>query len=150
MRSSAKIPALVALHVALPLVVGVVAYVAWRDSPVRVVTWLPGVVVASLRDTLGRIPLPRAVAGSLPDAAWGWAFGAALAIVWRASRWREKAPWLAAGAALAIGVELGQAAGVVPGTFDWIDLASIAIGYALGATLAGQRSRKSSATQPFA
>ena len=135
---------------ALPLVIGVVAYVAWRAAPVRVVTWLPSVAVSLVRGTIGRVPLPRFVAGSLPDAAWGWAFGAALAIVWRGRGWREKAPWLAAGAALAIGVEIGQAAGVVPGTFDWIDLVSIAIGYGLGAISAGQRSRKTSATQPLA
>jgi hypothetical protein len=139
MRASAKLSASVLVHVVLPLVVGVVAYVAWRTSEVRVVTWLPRVLVVALRDTLGRVPLPRVVAGSLPDAAWGWAFGAALAIVWRARGWREKAPWLGAGAALAIGVELGQAAGIVPGTFDWADLVSIAIGYTVGAALAGHR-----------
>jgi hypothetical protein len=138
------------LHIVLPLALGVVAYVAWRPTAVRVVTWLPRVVVDALRATLGRVPLPRIVAGSLPDAAWAWAFGAALGLVWRDGAARERAPWLAAGAAMAAGVEVGQAAGVIPGTFDWVDLASIAGGYALGALVAGQRSKKSSATQPLA
>ena len=140
------------LHVALPLVVGVLVYVAWRETEVRVVAWLPRVAAGAVRASVGRVPVPRAIAGSLPDAAWGWAFGAALALVWRGTAWRKSAPWLLAGAALAIGVELGQAAGAIPGTFDWLDLASIALGYAAGALVAsrGQRSKNSSATQPLA
>jgi hypothetical protein len=127
--------------VVLPLVLGVVAYVAWRTTEVRVVTWIPHGVVTVLRGTVGRIPMPRVVTGSLPDAAWGWAFGAALALVWRARAWSEKAIWLGVGGALAIGVEIGQGVGVIPGVFDWIDLVSIGVGYALGAATATPRMR---------
>ncbi len=139
------------VHVLVPLVVGAIAYVAWRETEVRLVTWLPRVAVDALRASVGRIPMPRVVAGSLPDAAWAWAFGAAMALVWRGSAWRQRAPWLAAGAALALGVELGQAVGIVPGTFDTLDLGAIALGYALGALAAGrQRKTNSSAAQPSA
>jgi hypothetical protein len=125
----------VLIHVVLPLTLGVVAYVAWRETEVRIVTWMPRAIITLLRGTLGRIPLPRVVSGSLPDAAWGWAFGAALGLVWRTRGWREKAPWILTGAVMTAGVEIGQAVGVIPGVFDWIDLVSMVIGYALGAII---------------
>jgi len=121
----------------MPLTLGVVAYIAWRETEVRIVTWMPRIVIDVLRSSVGRIPMPRIVAGSLPDCAWGWAFGAALGLVWRDRAWREKAPWMIVGCVLAAGVEIGQAVNVIPGVFDWIDLVSIVIGYALGALIAG-------------
>lgn len=133
MRQSTRI----FLHVLVPLTLGVVAYVAWRETEVRVVTWMPRVFVDVLRGTIGRIPMPHAIAGSLPDCAWGWAFGAALGIVWRARPWREKAAWLITGGVLTAFVEIGQAIGVIPGVFDWLDLVSMVVGYALGAFIAG-------------
>jgi hypothetical protein len=89
--------------------------------------------------------VPALVAGSLPDGAWAWAFGASLALVWHGKSWRERAPWLGAGAALALFAEVGQALHVVPGTFDVVDLVAIALGYVLGAALAGRRSSDVSA-----
>ena len=47
----------------LPLVLGVVFYVAWRTEEVRVVTWLPLAVVRALRASIGRIPMPAIVIG---------------------------------------------------------------------------------------
>jgi hypothetical protein len=94
--------------------------------------------VSALRGTLGRIPLPDVVSGSAPDAAWGWAFGAALAIVWRGRAWREKASWLIVGCVLAVAVEIGQGMRIIPGTFDLVDLFAIGLGFAMGAFVAGR------------
>jgi hypothetical protein len=133
-------PARVLVHVVVPLVIGTLAYAAWRSTDVRIVTWMSRIAprgVAAMHGT-GASRLPAVILGSLPDAAWAWAFGAALSLVWLGRAWREKAPWLAAGAVLALLAEVGQAIGVVPGTFDAIDLVAIALGFAAGATLAGR------------
>jgi hypothetical protein len=129
------------IHVALPLVIGTLAYAAWRSSDVRVVAWMSRLAprgVAAAQGT-GASHVPAIIAGSLPDAAWAWAFGASLSLVWYGRAWREKAAWLAAGALVALSAEIGQAFGVVPGTFDVVDLMAIAVGFAAGAWLAGRR-----------
>lgn len=120
----------VVVHVVLPLVLGVLVYVAWRTTDVELVTWLPDAIVRALRGSIGRIPLPRVVLGSAPDAAWGWSFGAALALVWRGRPLRAKRAWLAAGALVAAWAEIGQLWGVPPGRFDVFDLVAIVAGYA--------------------
>lgn len=135
-----SVPARVLVHVVVPLVIGTLTYAAWRSTDVRIVTWMSRIAprgVAAMQGT-GASRAPAVILGSLPDAAWAWAFGAALSLVWLGRPWREKAAWLAAGALLALLAEVGQAVGVVPGTFDVIDLVAIAIGFGAGAALAGR------------
>jgi hypothetical protein len=126
-------------HVIFPLVAGVVSYVAWRTTEVRIVMWLPRGFSRALRETVGRIPMPEIVVGSLPDLAWAWAFGATLSLVWRGRAWRDKRLWLGAGAIFALGVEVGQAARVIPGTFDVVDLLAVGLGYVGGAVLVDRK-----------
>jgi hypothetical protein len=139
-----SVPARLASHVALPLAIGALAYAAWRSTDVRLVTWMARIAPAGLAAMRGARPAraPALILGSLPDAAWAWAFGASLSLLWLGRPWREKAPWLGAGALLAVLAEVGQAAGVVPGTFDPCDLVAIALGFAAGATLAGRVDRR--------
>jgi hypothetical protein len=142
----------VALHVVLPLTIGVVAYAAWRSEDVRIVAWLARVVpgaVHTARTGGAAVDVPHAVAGSLPDLAWAWAFGAMLAIVWRGRAWREKAPWIAGGGVVALFCEVGQAWGIVPGTFDPLDLLAITVGYAGGVAIsARERARRPTPAPP--
>jgi len=142
-RPLAAAPGRALVHVVLPLAIGTLAYAAWRSTDVRIVTWMARIAprgVHALHDglALSASRAPATLLGSLPDAAWAWAFGAALSLVWLGRPWREKAPWLGAGALLALCAEIGQAIGVVPGTFDAVDLAAIALGFASGALLAGR------------
>jgi len=124
----------VLLLVGLPLGVGAGIYVVWRAEEVRLVTWLPVGVVRAMRGSLGAIPLPSIVVASGSDAAWGFAFGAALGLVWQGRLAEPRARlWLAAGAAIAASAEIGQLWGLPPGTFDVVDLIAITLGYALGA-----------------
>lgn len=141
---TSSVPTRLASHVALPLGIGVLAYGAWRSADVRLVTWMARVAPDGLASIRGAAAsrAPSVVLGSLPDAAWAWAFGASLSLLWLGRPWREKAPWLAAGALLAVLAEVGQAAGVVPGTFDPCDLVAIALGFTVGAALAGRVDRR--------
>ncbi len=131
----------VTLHVILPLVLGAAMYAAWRSPEIRLVAWLEEVLPGTggrARSGGALVGVPSAIAGSLPDAAWGWALGAALSLLWRGATLRARIPWLMGGGALAVGTELGQAVHVVPGTFDPLDLAAIGVGYTLGMLIAGR------------
>lgn len=123
----------IALHVVLPLVLGVLIYVAWRRDAVLLVGWLPASSVAALRNGLGAWALPRLLLSSGADAGWGWAFGAAIALVWRGRRGRARTFWFLAAGAVAAWAELGQIWQLPPGTFDIVDLVAIVGAYALGA-----------------
>jgi hypothetical protein len=123
----------IAWQVVLPLVVGVVIYVAWRREEVLLVSWLPTSTVQAARSGLGGWAVPRLILASGADAAWGWAFGAALALVWRGRKTRARTFWLVAGGAVAAYAEIGQLWGLPPGTFDIVDLVAIVGAYALAA-----------------
>lgn len=130
----------VAMHVVLPLALGVLAYAAWRSQDVQIVAWMSAVAprgVDAVRDG-GPSRVPALIMGSLPDLAWAWSFGATLALVWHGRSWREQRGWVIAGGVVALAAELGQAVHVVPGTYDHADLVAIAIGYVLGAAIAGR------------
>jgi len=117
--------------VVFPLSLGALFYLAFRSPDLRLHQWAAwlGIPHAHLR-------VPNAISGSFPDAAWAFALGAALALVWRNSEARARFAWLIAGALLAAALEVGQYFHVVPGVFDPIDLASMIGGYIAGAGIA--------------
>ena len=133
----------------VPLVVGVLVYVAWRSTDVRLVGWFPESMVLAMRAFASHVPLPSVVLGSGPDLAWGWSFGAAMGIVWQGRPLsRKKLGWLLAGAAVASYAEIGQLWQLPPGRFDPIDLASIVLGYAIGVLLTSRSTSRKSTPSP--
>jgi hypothetical protein len=104
---------IVALHVALPLALGVASYAVLRAE-------IPGLVAL-------RAPLwpdaPAALRDHFADGAWGWALGAFVSVVWLGERAPRRAAWVAAAALLAAGVECLQIAHIGRGVFDGVDLA---------------------------
>jgi hypothetical protein len=73
--------------------------------------------------------LPRVLRFHFADAAWGWALGASLALVWANEPSARRTGWFVAGALLAVAAELAQRVGVLPGTFDPIDLCVSILSY---------------------
>jgi hypothetical protein len=71
-----------------------------------------------------------ALLGSAPDAAWAFATGSVVSLLW-SSRSASRTGWIAAGALVAVGYEVAQLVALVPGTFDVIDLVASAMAYAL-------------------
>lgn len=123
-------------HVVVPLVLGVLVYVAWRSTEVTLVRWFPSSIVSALRAFAAHVPLPAFVVGTAPDLAWGWSFGAMMGIVWAGRPMsRRKIGWLCAGVIVAAYAEIGQLWQLPPGRFDVVDLAAIVFGYAIGAAL---------------
>ena len=113
------------LDVVLPLLVGGIIYLAWRGTNLRMFGWANeigfGHAVALLRAELGgwRFVVPGYVIYSLPDALWTYSFARFHYVLYARG---NCAAWLAVAPAVALGSEVGQAVGIVPGTFDWRDL----------------------------
>lgn len=116
------------VHVLLPVVAGAAIYVLWRSPFLRVFQWLDtagaATPVRSLRAAVmpARAWLPSWVLFSLPDGLWVYALTSWLTRIWRDAAGRGRWLWLSIGPVLGIGSELGQWAGLVPGTFDVVDL----------------------------
>jgi hypothetical protein len=81
--------------------------------------------------------LPDWVIYSLPNALWAYALTAFMLRLWGRRLTRGSAPWILVGPLLAIGWEVGQSSGLVPGTFDLTDLLFVVL--ALAAAFAGAR-----------
>lgn len=109
--------------VVAPLVLGVLVYFATRAPDIRLFQWTPAFIVAAIP----KVHLPAIVVGSLPDAMWAFAFGAALELVWK-----KPSVWMWIGGALTASVELAQAAHLIEGVFDWIDLLAMIASYFIG------------------
>ena len=114
---------LAAKHVALPLALGVASYVVLRASlplwPAHRALWAHAPAV--LRDHFA-------------DAAWGWALGGFVSVVWLGERASLRAAWVFAAAAVAAGVECLQYAHVMRGAFDVVDLV-VQVGAVVAAAL---------------
>jgi hypothetical protein len=139
------------IHAALPLALGGLVYVLFRKQELHLFDWLAflhldGVVRAG-RDLVAPIrgAVPSWVLFNLPDALWGWALGGFMGFVWRDGSPRARAAWVGAGAAMVAAFELLQAPGILPGTFDWVDLLVSCVAYAAGVaalTRAEKRGRR--------
>ncbi len=124
-------------RVALPLALGAAIYLLLRPTAPRFVAALLEVPIAGPRlAQLREWSVPAGADASwlhmIPDAAWAFALGALLSIVWRGGARRARAAWCAIGLAAALGYEMAQRWHWVPGWFDASDLVAEAVGYALG------------------
>jgi len=122
-----------AVHCALPILIGGLIYIFWRDESLLMFEWAEAigltqwVVVA--REAMGPYGswVPEWVMFSVPDGAWVYAGTAFFGRLWRDGPMWAHVGWTGIAAALAIGGELGQITGLVPGTFDWVDLVCYAV-----------------------
>jgi len=118
-----------AVHLALPILLGGVIYVCWREPNLLMFTWLRALGLESIVERLrflaapARNFIPHWMIYSLPDGLWVYALTAFTLLVWRDtdSSWM-RVLWCSLGFLLGAGIELGQLAGIVPGTFDYGDL----------------------------
>lgn len=75
-----------------------------------------------MRASVAAFAPPDLVLYSVPDALWTYALTAAMARIWSTRVSLQSAPWLAIGVAIGCGGELLQLIGLLPGTFDVVDL----------------------------
>ena len=114
-------------HVALPIFIGGMIYVCWRVDHLFMFAWFDGLgltpAVESVRELAApaRGYVPDWVLFSVPDGTWVYACVAFFGRLWRDGPLWAQVLWIGMGPALAIGGELGQIPGWVPGTWDWVD-----------------------------
>jgi len=120
----------VLLYCALPILVGGLIYLAFRDTSLLMFRWAGWLGVDRAIDAMRVVTLPHRpgipewILFSVPDGVWVFACTAFFARLWHDGHWAYRAFWIGLGPVLAIGGELGQLSfiGLVPGTFDMADM----------------------------
>ena len=125
--------------VGAPLMVGGLIYLLWRAESLVMFQWVDALggteVLRACRAWASPVRsfIPEWVAYSIPDAMWVYACTAHFGVIWRGvSGWYSRV-WRWLGWVLAFGGELGQGLGLVPGTFDWMDLLLVSVAAACAA-----------------
>lgn len=121
------------LHVVIPTLVGAAIYTLWGTRTLLVFKWYNAFgltrTVAYLRTVAGpRSALPSVVIFSLPDALWVYALTATMCCIWWDIDGLAKRVWIGVPVLLGVTGELGQLFGLVPGTFDPLDLLAYVVG----------------------
>lgn len=120
------------LYVFVPTALGASIYLFFRSPDLLVFRWLNAVglrdVIMTWRNSVSDVRLPEWLLYSAPDGLWVFA-----ATGWIIHIWRGKPPWpwLLGGVVLGVGSELGQAVGIVPGTYQHEDILCYVIGFLL-------------------
>jgi len=120
------------MHVAFPLTIGLSLYIGARAFPPQIVSFISAAVpFVRCSATSLTSYVPTRILGSLPSGLWCYALVSALGVTWPEPE-RTTALVFSLGA-LCIGLayEFGQAAKLVPGTFDWLDVGFTICGAAL-------------------
>lgn len=117
------------------IAIGGLIYILWRPDSLTVFGWLEAAgmlnSVSTLRQQgagLGTM-LPAWVLFSLPQALWVFGGSLALHSIWGGQRRWPRHLWMLFFFGIAIAGEIGQAAGLVRGAFDSVDLLLIITAY---------------------
>lgn len=117
------------------MTLGGMVYVLWRPESLKMFAWFSALgldrPVDALRTWAAAYAqaFPSWVYLSLPQALWLFSGCLAVYLIWRDAPYRQEQFWMAAVVLLAVGGELGQAAGVIQGAFDPMDLALIVLAF---------------------
>jgi hypothetical protein len=123
------------IHVAIPLVLGALSYVALRS-------WIP---ILGAHAALWHSP-PALLRDHFADAAWGWALGGFVSVMWQGERRTHLALWTVAAAVVAAGLECAEAS-LGWGSFDRGDLVAQTAAVLLAAITIGGMHRWTSARE---
>lgn len=123
---------LLVIRVALPIAVGASIYIGWRSPDLQVFHWIENLGAASLivRPTT---PIASWMLYSLPDGLWCLAF-----TNWMLLIWNRAVPWVWTGVILGVTTELGQLLGIVPGTYELLDIGFYTGGFVFARTTHAQ------------
>ncbi len=115
-------------HVIIPIAFGGIIYLLFRDKSLMMFRWANAIGASGFIDYV-RICFASVPTNyckwlflSLPDGLWVYSFTSFMLIVWGLKFSRHSMFWISIGPLLALCGEIGQAFGVVRGTFDPTDL----------------------------
>ena len=117
----------------LPVIVGGLIYLTYRTDTLIMFGWFRQIGLSDAVDFLRsnqhlqNLTIPSWIKFSLPDALWLFSFNYVLLTLWDFNVNRQSAFWLFLAPTIGLFSEIGQLIGVVPGTFDFMDLVLLLI-----------------------
>ena len=123
MTSSSKI----FVQAGFPLSIGGLIYILFRTDSLLMFRWLDmlgatAFIQSCRKYMIDRLNLPDWIIFSLPDALWVFSFTSLMLIIWHGKFSYNSIFWLLLAPIIGLFSELGQLVGIIPGTFDIIDL----------------------------
>ena len=112
----------------LPVIVGGLIYLTYRTDSLLMFGWFNKIGLSDTIDLLRsnqllqNLTIPNWIKFSLPDALWLFSFNYILLTLWNFNLNRQSAFWLFLAPTIGLFSEIGQLIGLVPGTFDLVDL----------------------------
>lgn len=112
----------------MPVFTGGFIYLTYRTENLLMFRWLEKIGLYSLIDFLRnneflqKINIPNWARYSLPDALWLFSFIYIVLTLWNFQINRHSLFWITLVPAIGLFSELGQQFGIIPGTFDVVDL----------------------------
>jgi len=125
---------MIIIHSLIPLLLGGFIYVLFRSKTLRMFEWFYFIgleeAIQAARTAVVEFKkyLPVFACFSLPDGLWLYSFTSAILIYWRNDKQRTR-NWLLIPLASGIFVEIMQGFKLFPGTFDYLDLAFLILGF---------------------
>ncbi|MCZ8297714.1 MAG: hypothetical protein O9297_10910 [Flavobacterium sp.] len=117
----------------LPVIVGGLIYLTYRTDTLIMFDWFNKIGLSDTIDVLRsnqhlqNLTIPNWIKFSLPDALWLFSFNYVLLTLWNFNVNQQSAFWLFLAPTIGLFSEIGQLIGIVPGTFDIVDLVLLLI-----------------------
>lgn len=121
----------------LPVFLGGLIYLTYRVDSLLMFNWFKIIglndLVNFLRtdNILQNLTIPNWVKFSLPDALWLFSFTYIIILLWDFKITRQSAFWIFIAPTVGLFSEIGQLIGIIPGTFDKVDLLLLILSTAL-------------------
>lgn len=119
------------------LLLGGLIYILFRVPSLKMFAWYETIGLGSLIIALRKLTFPFApkipewILFSLPDGLWIFSYVSLMLCIWNNNVSFKNLFWILSIPFLAIGSEIGQGLGLIPGTFDLADLLLYIFGMAL-------------------
>lgn len=121
----------------LTVLLGGLIYISFRIESIRIFSWFNTINIFKSIEFIRNYTLeyetlfPEWIRFSLPDGLWLFSFISLVLIIWKHEINSHNLLWFIVLPLIAILSEIAQHKSIIPGTFDWVDLAMYALGLIL-------------------
>ena len=121
----------------IPLIFGGLIYLTYRVETLKMFRWFDNIgatdfiIFLRTNEILQPISLPQWVKFSLPDALWIFSFTYFMLTIWKFKITKSSAFWIFLAPTIGLFSEIGQLIGLIPGTFDLVDLVLLIVAMAI-------------------